>query len=107
MKNLKFYTLLERKPDNEQKIWCIRASEFYGTYEFEYGKVEYSYEELDDESNFTGSSYFERPPQEGEEDYDPTFKYVLYYMFKGEGLRNNDLWAPAEELETVLFDEGK
>lgn len=105
MKKLKFYKLSERKPKDGQEIWYIHNSPFYGTYEFEFGKVEYSYEELDEDGEFNGTSYFERPPQEGEEDYDPSLEYSLEYLFNGASMLEDDLWAPVEEIEKELFED--
>lgn len=98
MKTISFYKLSEKKPNDDQEIWYVHNSSFYGTYEFQCGKVEYSYEEIDDKGNFTGDSYFEKPT-------DPSIKYIHQYLFDGQSMSDDDLWAPVEEIERDLFED--
>lgn len=111
MKTLQFYKLSERIPDAGQEIWYIHDSKFYNTYEFRCGKVEYEYYELDQDGQETGTSYYDAPPKQDEEDYNPNFTYKLYCMitYDGRGLStsmgDDDLWAPVKDIDNALFGE--
>jgi len=112
MKNLKFYKISEKKPRNKQDIWYIHHSTFYSNYEFRFGKIYYEYYELDCEGQETGTSYYDRPPKQGEENYNPNFTYKLYCMFEsGSGLSSSidddAWWAPARAIEKSLFGNEK
>ena len=95
--NLTFYKFAEKQPKHGEDIWLIDVSQFYGTYEFTYGDVEYGYEELDQDGNSTGTSFSYEEGETAPENC------KLYISFNGENMQPNDLWAYANEISSSII----
>lgn len=48
MVSLRFRKVSDKAPKHNQEIWYILTPDFYGSYEFKYGTVQYSWEEIND-----------------------------------------------------------
>lgn len=76
---------------SHEKVWCIRASEFYGHHEFLYERVEYEWREVDVDGRWTGVNFV----YEEREDAPPNC--VL-----GCGLEDDDFWCSVEDVWKMI-----
>ena len=95
--NVPFTKVRDRRPENGAEIWFIETREFYGSYEFQCGVVEYQWVELDPEDqSMTGTEYFYEkgaptPPN-----------CVLSIGVGGRYLSDNCLWCPADTVDDLV-----
>jgi hypothetical protein len=88
---LNFYVLSEQKPVDGQEIMFVHTDGFYNHYELRFGKVEYSWDIVDEDGSFTGSSICY---EEGVEQPKDT---KLIIIADGSTLSDSCLWAPLDD----------
>jgi hypothetical protein len=101
---IQFYTFKERQPANGQEIVMVRDSKLYSTWEFEFARIEYQWEEFD-ETGFTGTSY---SYEEGEPQPENTVLVVLTvggHRSGGFQAPDDALWTDCKEVEGLLHSE--
>jgi hypothetical protein len=91
----------ESLPPHGSEIVYIAVHDFYGSYEFKFGEVEWQWLELDGEGHWTGTSFLY---EEGE-DQPPNTRCVAIVNHASfeEG---EILWAFASTIDKVLEDCG-
>ena len=94
--NLSLRIVSDEKPEHGQEIVYIATSEFYGSYEFEFGEVEYRWVEVDEEGNPTGDEYFFEPGESEPEGC------VMEILVGSKNLTPTMLWCPATEVDDLL-----
>jgi hypothetical protein len=94
--DLSLRIVADEKPEHGQEIMYVAASEFYGSYEFEFGKVDYQWIEVDEDGLVTGVEYFyeaDGPEPEG---------CIKVLLVGDKALEPSTLWCPASEVDDLL-----
>ena len=101
MVSLRFRKVSDKAPKHNQEIWYILTPDFYGSYEFKYGTVQYSWEEIDESGLSTGSSFM----------YNPNCKQPKMTKLSlavcddryAHSLNPDTLWAACSQVESAIF----
>jgi len=94
---LEFHKMADKKPANDQEIWLVYFSRFYGTQEFRFGTVEYRWD-IFDENGMTGESYFEDPT----EVLAPGERAECVICLEGEAIDPECFWIAPEDVDVLL-----
>jgi hypothetical protein len=96
--DFKFYKVRDKQPEDGDGIIFIETSRFYGTYDFRFGRVEYQYEEIDEEDGTPMGVFF----CEVDDPDNSSVKLRKILIVNGQDMSPETLWAPAEGVEKVL-----
>jgi hypothetical protein len=109
MISLPFYSMGEKKPANGENIMFVHGNDFYMHYEMRHGTVNYTWDSLDEDGEYDGTTimYDERIPQPENTE--------LVISVDGNVLDKSVLWAPMDpfwkqveqRLEGKKDDNGK
>lgn len=93
---LNFYSSSDKKPEHKQYIAYIYCHDFYGTFEFRYGTVEYQWQQIDADGLSTGLDYI----------YDPSIEQPestkLIIIVGDVTFDRNFLWIPIDDISNKL-----
>jgi len=98
-KSLTFQKVKDCPPQLNSLIWYIKVNRFYGDYEIKCGRVDYLYEELDSDGEYTGTTYYNEPTSD-------KIKYQQYIVVNDYNLSDNTLWCYADTVEKMLERQG-
>jgi len=98
-KSIMFNKIIDCEPKQSSIICFIKVNRFYGDYEFRFGRVDYYYEEVGPDDEFTGTTYCQEPSIN-------KINYKKYIVVNDTNLTDNTLWCYADSIDDLLKSSG-
>lgn len=101
--SFEFKRASEEIPPHDAEIIYVDCHDFYGSYEFRFGTVEWQWEEIDEEGRSTGNSYLYEP----DEPQPPDTKLIAIVDHRVIGEDEGEmLWSMATDIDSALEKAG-